>query len=96
MEYEDGSVIGFIMAFLSLSPVFGIVAFVTMILLQRDLASMYFFAGQLVNEGFNFVLKRIFREARPGDVGNGFGMPSSHAQFVSFFTIYAILYMYKR
>ncbi|KAG9103525.1 hypothetical protein FRC07_009973 [Ceratobasidium sp. 392] len=39
-------------------------------------------AGQLANEAFNWVLKEIVRENRPGTShGDGYGFPSSHSQY---------------
>jgi dolichyldiphosphatase len=106
VQYESGSLLGKLLAFSSLIPIFLVVSFVTLVSFNRDLASIYFFVGQLVNEGFNFGLKRLIKQPRPSgivkltslmvDIGTGYGMPSSHAQFVSFFAIYSILYLYKR
>lgn len=46
------------------------------------------FAGQMACEALNFLLKRILKEERPKQMhGKGYGMPSSHAQFVAFFSI---------
>ncbi|KAH9250769.1 hypothetical protein BASA81_011423 [Batrachochytrium salamandrivorans] len=51
------------------------------------------FLGQLVNEAINLVLKVSIKQARPTDhLGDGYGMPSSHAQFIWFFAVYASLY----
>lgn len=39
-------------------------------------------------EALNFALKRILKEERPKQMhGKGYGMPSSHAQFVAFFSL---------
>jgi dolichyldiphosphatase len=39
-------------------------------------------------EALNFALKRILKEERPKQMhGKGYGMPSSHAQFVTFFSL---------
>ncbi len=44
------------------------------------------FAGQLGCEALNFLLKRVLKQDRPPIMqGKGYGMPSSHAQFVAFF-----------
>ncbi len=46
------------------------------------------FGGQLACEALNFALKRILKEERPKQMhGKGYGMPSSHAQFVAFFSL---------
>jgi dolichyldiphosphatase len=65
------------------------------------------FAGQLACEAVNFVLKRLIKEERPrhhalhhvaahGSVGKGYGMPSSHAQFVVFWAVALGLFLMVR
>lgn len=54
------------------------------------------FAGQLACEALNFVLKRLIKEERPSRLrfhGKGYGMPSSHAQFVLFWAVYGVLFV---
>ncbi|KOB72348.1 Dolichyldiphosphatase 1, partial [Operophtera brumata] len=96
VEYPKGDLIGKFFAFLSLSP-FGIGAgFVTLILFRRDLHTIAFFIGTLVNELLNIVLKHTICEARPlarGHLYNEYGMPSSHAQFIWFFSIYVLYFV---
>jgi len=56
-------------------------------------------AGQLACEAVNWVLKRWFKEDRPGkmrDLHRGYGMPSSHAQFLSFWAVTVILFVWIR
>lgn len=48
-------------------------------------------------EALNFALKRILKEERPKQMhGKGYGMPSSHAQFVSFFSLSLTLFLLFR
>jgi dolichyldiphosphatase len=55
------------------------------------------FGGQMACEALNFALKRILKEERPKQMhGRGYGMPSSHAQFVSFFSIFLTLFLLFR
>jgi dolichyldiphosphatase len=55
------------------------------------------FGGQLACEALNFVLKRILKEERPKQMhGKGYGMPSSHAQFVAFFSLSLTLFLLFR
>lgn len=55
------------------------------------------FAGQMACEALNFALKRILKEERPKQMhGKGYGMPSSHAQFVAFFSISLTLFLLCR
>lgn len=58
-----------------------------------------FFVGTLLNECLNMTLKYMIREPRPAVRNNyyvEFGMPSSHSQFMFFFTTYTILFLLKR
>ena len=57
------------------------------------------FTGQLACEAFNFALKRLIKEERPRGqmtLGKGYGMPSSHAQFVAFWAVYLGLFLMVR
>ena len=55
------------------------------------------FAGQMTCEVLNFGLKRLIKEERPQQMhGKGYGMPSSHSQFVSFFSISFTLFLLLR
>lgn len=94
-----GDFIGYTLAFISLAPFAILVSFVTLILFKRELDTIFFFIGQLVNELMNHVLKIIIREQRPLQVlkashsPKSFGNPSSHSQFISFFTFYSIIFI---
>lgn len=55
------------------------------------------FAGQLGCEALNFLLKRLIKEERPRKIhGKGYGMPSSHAQFVAFWSVSLALFLLLR
>lgn len=55
------------------------------------------FAGQLGCEALNFALKRLIKEERPAQMnGNGYGMPSSHAQFMVFWATYLSFFLLVR
>lgn len=48
-------------------------------------------------EALNFALKRLLKEERPKQMhGKGYGMPSSHAQFVAFFSVTLTLFLLFR
>lgn len=58
---------------------------------------MLMFAGQLGCEALNFALKRLIKEERPKEMyGKGYGMPSSHAQFVAYFSVSLTLFLLLR
>lgn len=55
------------------------------------------FAGQLACEAINLALKRLIKEERPPRMnGKGYGMPSSHAQFVAYFAVSMALFLLVR
>ncbi|GBP41088.1 Dolichyldiphosphatase 1 [Eumeta japonica] len=96
VEYPKGDWFGKCLALLSLAP-FGIGSgFIALILFRRDLHTIAFFLGTLINELVNVILKHIICEARPlarGHLYTEYGMPSSHAQFIWFFTFYVLYFV---
>lgn len=69
-----------LLALLTLSPFFLFSSYATIILINRPLSGLNILLGQLANEVFNGILKRRLRGVRPGALGEGYGMPSSHSQ----------------
>ena len=61
MEYPEGDKIGHVLAWFSMTPFFIFAGMVTLILFRRDLHTIAFTLGQLVNEVFNLILKRIIK-----------------------------------
>ncbi|KAH9493240.1 Dolichyldiphosphatase 1 [Bulinus truncatus] len=100
VEYPKGDLLGFVLAWFSLLPFILIVSFITMILLRRDLHTAAFFAGLLINEVINIIIKHIFQEPRPvrgrQNLYTEYGMPSSHTQFMWFFSSYFALFLLLR
>ncbi|XP_043496636.1 dolichyldiphosphatase 1-like [Polistes fuscatus] len=99
VEYPRGDIFGKLLALVSLAPFIIVTSFITLILFRRDLHTILFFSGIILNEFINLILKHIIREPRPlkrDGIYNEYGMPSSHAQFMWFFTAYAILFIYIR
>jgi len=91
--------LGEILAVISLTPFAILVGFATLILFRRDLHTMFFALGIFINEGANWILKHWLREARPCFGKKHwveFGMPSSHAQFMWFFTMYILFFLFVR
>ncbi|PJF18522.1 hypothetical protein PSACC_01646 [Paramicrosporidium saccamoebae] len=96
VRYESGDVFGFLLAWCSLIPHVVIVAQVTAFLLaeshRRRLQAGTLLAGQVLNETVNSALKKIIRQPRPlGTNRDDFGMPSSHAQFMGFLLVAAMI-----
>ncbi|KAI0228053.1 Dolichyldiphosphatase 1 [Lamellibrachia satsuma] len=99
VEYPSGDLIGYILAWYSLLPIFILVGFATLIVFRRDLHTMFYLFGILLNEVSNWILKHTIKELRPhqrGRLTTEFGMPSSHAQFMWFFSTYLSFCLFIR
>lgn len=84
-------------AFLALVPQALCVVYATLIWSTREAEVALLFAGQLACEAANFALKRLIKEERPARIhGKGYGMPSSHAQFVAFWALSVALFLLVR
>jgi len=95
--YNPADPLSLLSAWLALLPQALIISYVTTLFITRELELLLMFAGQLSCEGLNWALKRLIREQRPKTMhGRGYGMPSSHAQFVSFFAVYLGLLLARR
>ncbi|XP_075213036.1 dolichyldiphosphatase 1-like [Lycorma delicatula] len=96
VEYPKGDWLGKILAVSSLSP-FGILSgFVALILFRRDVHTVVFFLGTMLNELLNQLLKYTLCEPRPmhrHNLYSEYGMPSAHSQFMWFFTSYVIYFV---
>ncbi|XP_077161521.1 dolichyldiphosphatase 1 [Paroedura picta] len=101
VEYPAGDLTGHLLAYVSLGPIFVIVGFVTLIVFKRELHTISFLGGLLLNEGVNWLIKNLIREPRPCaeihlSVHSKYAMPSSHSQFMWFFSVYSFLFLYLR
>ncbi|XP_050675552.1 dolichyldiphosphatase 1-like [Leptidea sinapis] len=97
--YPKGDLLGKMFALTSLLP-FGVGAgFIALILFRRDLHTIVFFIGTLINELINIILKHTICENRPlvrSNLYNEYGMPSSHSQFMWFFSLYVLYFFIFR
>jgi len=85
-----------ILSWMSFVPIALGVAVVTTFVSRRDLRTLLFLVGIVVNVVVNQVLKKIINESRPPESDRyGSGMPSNHSQFMGFFSIYLILLAYR-
>jgi dolichyldiphosphatase len=83
------------LALATMSPYFLVCALTVVVVRCRELITITWLFGQVfLNEPTNFVLKRLFKQARPhGAPKVGFdqhGMPSAHSQFMGFFLAFAV------
>ncbi|XP_055516227.1 dolichyldiphosphatase 1 [Leucoraja erinacea] len=101
VEYPPDDLAGKVLAYLSLVPVFILFGFVTLIVFKRELHSISFLCGLVLNEILNWLIKNVIKEPRPcqgahRNLFTEYGMPSSHSQFIWFFSIYSLLFLYLR
>ncbi|CAO3565964.1 unnamed protein product [Mortierella alpina] len=97
VQFVQGDLVSEFFAYITLSPMALVCTFVATIIITRDMKPAVMFAGQLANEAVNQILKRLVKEARPTEyLGDGYGMPSSHSQFMAYFATYTILLLNRR
>ncbi|KAI0119446.1 PAP2-domain-containing protein [Daldinia grandis] len=97
VHYDPSDPISYLCAWLALIPQGLCVMYATLIWSTREIEIALLFAGQLACEALNFALKRLIKEERPRRMnGKGYGMPSSHAQFVAYFAVSITLFLLFR
>ncbi|KAF1730820.1 putative dolichyldiphosphatase [Beauveria bassiana] len=95
--YDPDDRISLLCAYLALLPQALGIVYLTLIFASREAEVALLFAGQLACEALNFLLKRLIKEERPRRIhGKGYGMPSSHAQFVFFWSVALSLFLLVR
>jgi len=96
VEYLENDQVGKVLGILGLTPLVIVVVFLTAFFLRRDLHTLTWGVGVILNEAFNYGLKQYFAEARPKrreTEWQVYGMPSSHAQFMWFVSVYMVLFV---
>ncbi|KAF2858621.1 PAP2-domain-containing protein [Piedraia hortae CBS 480.64] len=84
-------------AYLALVPQALTITYVTLMWATREAEICLMFAGQMGCEALNWCLKRWIKEERPTQMhGKGYGMPSSHSQYVAFFSTFFSLFILLR
>ncbi|TAQ85207.1 hypothetical protein B7494_g6468 [Chlorociboria aeruginascens] len=97
VHYNPNDPISYFCAWLALVPQGLCVVYATLVWSTREIEILLMFGGQLACEALNFALKRLLKEERPSRMhGKGYGMPSSHSQFVAFFSISLTLFLLFR
>ncbi|KAI8852222.1 phosphatidic acid phosphatase type 2/haloperoxidase, partial [Chytridium lagenaria] len=95
IQYSPHDPLGKPMALASLIPIFLIVSYTTLIIARRDAVIVLMLLGQLLNELTNYMAKKAIKQPRPTNyLGKGYGMPSSHAQFMAFFAVFLMSHYY--
>ncbi|CAG7936824.1 unnamed protein product [Penicillium salamii] len=97
VHYNPDDQLSLASAWVALIPQALCVSYATLIWSTREVEVILMFVGQMGCEGLNFVLKRLIKEERPKEMfGKGYGMPSSHAQFMTFFSVYLTFFLLFR
>ncbi|KAL8936552.1 MAG: hypothetical protein Q9216_004874 [Gyalolechia sp. 2 TL-2023] len=97
VSYDASDPVAYLCAWLALVPQILSVVYVTLIWSSREVEVIIMFIGQMGCEALNFLLKRLIKGERPPRIkSKGYGMPSSHAQFVAFFSVYLTLFLLIR
>ncbi|KAA6407174.1 MAG: Acid phosphatase Vanadium-dependent haloperoxidase [Lasallia pustulata] len=97
VHYNPSDPISYLCAWLALVPQGLCIVYITLIWATREIEILLMFTGQMGCEALNLLLKRLIKEARPKQMYHkGYGMPSSHAQFATFFSLTLALFLLLR
>jgi len=112
VTYENGNIVGWCMALVTLTPIFVMVMFATLLVFgvlfgskDTSSATAMFAAGQLLNEVFSVLLKEFITayesldwlSRRPsGSDKSDCGFPSSHSQSIFFFATYGAIFLFSQ
>ncbi|TFK60238.1 PAP2-domain-containing protein [Pluteus cervinus] len=95
--YDEGSHLSFILALLTLSPILLMASYAALSVFTREYIILVMWAGQFFGEGLNLVIKRLVKQDRPFEhLGSGYGFPSSHSQYMGYFTTFLLTHIYFR
>ncbi|KAI0923398.1 hypothetical protein AcW1_006375 [Taiwanofungus camphoratus] len=95
--YNDSSNVSGFLALLTLSPILLNPAYAALVVQTRELLFVEMWAGQMLCEGFNWILKHTVQQNRPSsDMGQGYGFPSSHSQWMGYFSTFLICHFLFR
>ncbi|EMR10449.1 hypothetical protein PNEG_01163 [Pneumocystis murina B123] len=94
--YNPRDFLSTISALLALLPLEVVVVYLTLIYCRREVEVILIYIGQIICQLLNVHLKEKIQQPRPNPLIKGYGMPSNHAQFTSYFTGYMILWMFFR
>ncbi|KAF4656565.1 Dolichyldiphosphatase 1 [Perkinsus olseni] len=91
---QDGKLLGWTLALLTLAPIFTISSVFTITLVRQSVRWGLLFVGLILSTVVNTILKNYVAEPRPeGTFASGYGMPSDHCQFCGFIIAYGFLFV---
>ncbi|KIM44955.1 hypothetical protein M413DRAFT_367393 [Hebeloma cylindrosporum] len=95
--YDDSSYFSLALALITLSPILLMASYAALAVQTREFLVIVMWAGQLFGELLNWVIKRAIKQDRPiQSIGNGYGFPSSHSQYMAYFASFLACHLYFR
>ncbi|KAK7684389.1 hypothetical protein QCA50_012336 [Cerrena zonata] len=89
--YDETSHVSHALALLTLSPILINPAYAALSVQTREILYVEMWAGQMLCECFNYVLKKAIKQERPHlEMGDGYGFPSSHSQWMGYFATFLV------
>ncbi|EPT03021.1 hypothetical protein FOMPIDRAFT_1159614 [Fomitopsis schrenkii] len=94
VQYIGDSTTSLILALLTLSPILINPAYAVLAVQTRELFFIEMWVGQMLCEVFNWFIKHAIQEERPHrELGDGFGFPSSHSQWMGYFSAFLLCHL---
>ncbi|KIO30070.1 hypothetical protein M407DRAFT_5887 [Tulasnella calospora MUT 4182] len=91
--YDPASTTSELLALFTLFPILLFASYAALVVVTRELTVGLMLIGQLANEVLNSFIKEYFKHERPLLThGSGYGFPSSHSQYMGFFSTFLILH----
>ncbi|KAF9778314.1 PAP2 superfamily-domain-containing protein [Thelephora terrestris] len=92
--YDTDSYLSFVLALLTLTPILLMASYTSLAVFTRELSVLIMWAGQLLCEASNGLLKDLLKQPRPNaELGDGYGFPSSHSQYMAYFATFLIFHI---
>lgn len=70
VQFVPNNILSEFLAYVTLSPLAIFCGYVAVVVADRDLKPLVMFAGQVLSEGLNAIMKRIIKQARPTGIGH--------------------------
>ncbi|PPQ91884.1 hypothetical protein CVT25_000759 [Psilocybe cyanescens] len=94
---DDSSYFSLALALVTLSPILLMASYAALAVQTREFIIIVMWTGQFAGELLNWIIKRIIKQERPIDsIGNGYGFPSSHSQYMAYFASFLMAHLYFR
>ncbi|KAJ7976995.1 lipid phosphate phosphatase gamma, chloroplastic-like [Quillaja saponaria] len=101
VRYTKGDHLGYMLAWISLIPVFiSLGVFPSHFIFRRELHGIFFYLGHIISLYLSIFIKNFVKQPRPEtcvmlEICHSNGWPSNHAEYTFFFATYLSLLNYK-